>query len=450
MVDPEFAEHQLPGVRLLVASGIFPHDAELTMNRLLTERRAELYRVGSELSRALSTASISGTGLDALLDGAATVAARELILQDDEGALLASSRGARDGSAPSGSAIQRVLRGADGESSRIVESEGSLWLAQPIAGANGRPARRGSVLSIEIRSNSSREAPRLILAQTAAAVELMLGQGRDAGRAANERANRESLVADLLLGRLVSREAADARARLLGLDPTRATRVALLTSTAENLPARVRSALPLDRRLAAAALDGGEFALAFADPALYPRDMREIIHVARTLRAQDPSLLLVLSEEVRGASNAAAALSQARALARLSREGALDGDVIDAGDAATVGLFGLLYPLWLGHDLDRPTGRERMRSFARVLLGPLEEHDRKRRSDLVATLDAWMRHGGALADAAAELNVHRNTLAYRLGRIEQLAGLELSDTRTLLLLRVALAVRVMERTLDGG
>ena len=66
MVDPGFSDTQV-AVPLLISSGTFPHNAESTLNRLIIERRAELYRIGSDLSRALSTATISGAALGQLL-----------------------------------------------------------------------------------------------------------------------------------------------------------------------------------------------------------------------------------------------------------------------------------------------------------------------------------------------------------------------------------------------
>ncbi|MFQ5409475.1 MAG: PucR family transcriptional regulator [Anaerolineales bacterium] len=57
----------------------------------------------------------------------------------------------------------------------------------------------------------------------------------------------------------------------------------------------------------------------------------------------------------------------------------------------------------------------------------LFEHDARQRGDLLDTLEMYLEHGGALADAAATLNVHRNTLLYRLGRIEEVAGVDLRD-----------------------
>jgi purine catabolism regulator len=68
----------------------------------------------------------------------------------------------------------------------------------------------------------------------------------------------------------------------------------------------------------------------------------------------------------------------------------------------------------------------------------LAEHDRKANTALVRTLEAYLAHGGALAQAAAALSIHRNTLLYRLGRVQVLTGLDLKDTNHRFNLHVAL------------
>lgn len=75
----------------------------------------------------------------------------------------------------------------------------------------------------------------------------------------------------------------------------------------------------------------------------------------------------------------------------------------------------------------------------------LAEHDRKTNGDLVRTLDAYLEHNGALAEAAAALNVHRNTLLYRVGRIEEITGLDLKDTHQRLNLHVALKAHLLRK-----
>jgi purine catabolism regulator len=68
----------------------------------------------------------------------------------------------------------------------------------------------------------------------------------------------------------------------------------------------------------------------------------------------------------------------------------------------------------------------------------LAGHDGRTSGGLVNTLETYLEYGGALADAAAALNVHRNTLLYRLGRIEEIADLDLKDVKQRLNLYVAL------------
>ena len=83
-----------------------------------------------------------------------------------------------------------------------------------------------------------------------------------------------------------------------------------------------------------------------------------------------------------------------------------------------------------------------LRAFQRDVLGPLESSDAARRSEFVRTLDAFLRAGGNHMRAARDLNVHRNTLIYRLERIQELlGGTNLEDPETRLNLQLALKIR---------
>ena len=76
------------------------------------------------------------------------------------------------------------------------------------------------------------------------------------------------------------------------------------------------------------------------------------------------------------------------------------------------------------------------------MLGTLEAADASRRSEFVRTLDAFLRAGGNHMRAARDLNVHRNTLIYRLERIQELlGGSNLEDPETRLNLQLALKIR---------
>jgi PucR family transcriptional regulator, purine catabolism regulatory protein len=66
------------------------------------------------------------------------------------------------------------------------------------------------------------------------------------------------------------------------------------------------------------------------------------------------------------------------------------------------------------------------------------------RAEHLATLRAVLDQPG-LAEAAAALGVHRNTVAYRVRRIERLTGWRLSDPELRLPLAIALRVVQMEQ-----
>ena len=108
-------------------------------------------------------------------------------------------------------------------------------------------------------------------------------------------------------------------------------------------------------------------------------------------------------------------------------------------DSAAALHFGRLGALRLiFHLADNPE----LRAFQRDVLGPLEVSDATRRSEFVRTLDAFLRAGGNHMRAARDLNVHRNTLIYRLERIQELlGGADLEDPEARLNLQLALKIR---------
>ncbi|TQM84599.1 DNA-binding PucR family transcriptional regulator [Saccharothrix saharensis] len=70
---------------------------------------------------------------------------------------------------------------------------------------------------------------------------------------------------------------------------------------------------------------------------------------------------------------------------------------------------------------------ELRRSLRRRLLGPVLDYDAEHGSDLVGTLRVFLDCSGSWTAAAARLHVHVNTLRYRVGRVEDLLGVDLSE-----------------------
>lgn len=70
---------------------------------------------------------------------------------------------------------------------------------------------------------------------------------------------------------------------------------------------------------------------------------------------------------------------------------------------------------------------ELRRALRRRVLGPVFDYDAQHDGNLIATLTAFLDCSGSWAKAASLLHVHVNTLRYRIARIEELIGVDLSD-----------------------
>jgi sugar diacid utilization regulator/GAF domain-containing protein len=97
----------------------------------------------------------------------------------------------------------------------------------------------------------------------------------------------------------------------------------------------------------------------------------------------------------------------------------------------SLGVYGLLLAV------DR---LDELAAFSRRALDPLRQYDRRKGTDLVATLRAFLAHSCRTADTSAALTVHPNTVAYRIRRIESLLGVDLSRPEAQLHLQLALIV----------
>lgn len=75
----------------------------------------------------------------------------------------------------------------------------------------------------------------------------------------------------------------------------------------------------------------------------------------------------------------------------------------------------------------------------RKLIDPLRAYDRERRnSELIRTLRVFFSSSANASETADKLFLHRNSVLYRLGRIQELTGLDLKDSRARLALELGL------------
>src|SRR5437660_686441 len=156
-----------------------------------------------------------------------------------------------------------------------------------------------------------------------------------------------------------------------------------------------------------------------------PRALVEQLHRAAKSAAATP-LALGYGAVRSGGREVAAAAREAEQAMVMGRR-LFGADSITA--FADLGLYRLLYAL---QPLPEP------RAFRDEALERLRPKDRG--GVLLQTLEAYLATNGSPTDAAERLHLHRNTVLYRLGRIEDLLGVDLRDAEVRLGLHLALKI----------
>jgi GAF domain-containing protein len=226
------------------------------------------------------------------------------------------------------------------------------------------------------------------------------------------------------------------RAATIGHDLSRPHVVALLAvdgqaPPAARLPELARAAVAPGQCPLAGPYDGLHVLLLPAEPD--PRGaLRRILTKATKVVGPRGTVTVVAGPVARDLAEYATAFRVARGAAALRRAGNPGGFV----DVRRLGLPALLLE----------TGApDALRRFAATQLRRVETHEERHGGDLLGTLRAWLAAGCSTAAAAEALMVHRNTVSYRLARIEHLTGRSLRDNGVRLELQLALMIRDIVR-----
>lgn len=151
--------------------------------------------------------------------------------------------------------------------------------------------------------------------------------------------------------------------------------------------------------------------------------------VSEAVRTTRQTVSVVIGGEIAEYSRYPSAYRQARgALELVLAQGASDA-IVSIDD---LGVYALLLLI------DEP---EVLLRFAKELLDPIEDYDRRYHAELEETLRAYLDHGLRMQGTASALYVHVNTLFQRLRRIEEILHADLRNPQVLLKLQLALMIK---------
>ncbi|PVZ10845.1 helix-turn-helix domain-containing protein [Actinomycetospora cinnamomea] len=424
------------------------HDEQVRVNADLEKAHAALkHQVGvlgqtAELQHALLTTVLEGGGLPALARRVATQLGCQVGIYDGAGVALAVHGGAVPGQLP--------VRAGKGRTMRRTAGLSPAARLQPVY-ADGDEVGWVCLLPAEDEENSGEEMLDAVVGQVAMACSLSLLRERAASRARHEALS--EVLWDLVQGPPEHRTAARARAQQMGVSLGCRMRVVhghldnvdelearhgWETSRADRLRRDVVRALR-DReegpRLALVALRGDlVVAIAEALDSAAAKDLVQRMVDATRGEVSDLRSSWGVSRPHDEVDALPAAFNEAQTA--LSASHRLGGGNISLYEE--LGVVRLL--LGSGSDPD-------LQTFVDDVTGPLVAYDRENDGALVRTLRAFFDADCSQRVAAEKLFVHHKTLRYRLERIKQLTGLDLSrhDDR----MRADVALRLLQLNNDG-
>jgi purine catabolism regulator len=161
------------------------------------------------------------------------------------------------------------------------------------------------------------------------------------------------------------------------------------------------------------------------------KQMVDHLHGQLSQTAPDGEVTAGVGRPVRGLTSLRDSFQEAERALTLSEQ---------LWDESQVAFFGdlSLYELLLG-----VSDSKILSSFCDHWLSPLSGYDEQHHTDLLPTLNAYFANNGNMARTAHVLNIHRNTLVYRLSRITEIIQLDMDDPNVRLNLQLALKVQKM-------
>lgn len=422
------------------------NDVQQRVVRFILEQRTLLHERQQELHTQLMELALGGAGMPAIVERLAEITGHAVAWQDLDGTVRHASEGAQ---AP---AVLESLQRDHAPVRRWAESVTLLASDPPVhefrlGGGLARlvspvPVRDGigGLVSVIAPESGLDQVARLAVARAASACAIELDRER-AVRTARDELEGE-FVESLLAGTYSSEDVVRERAERLGFDVDKGT-VVLLARAAEGADAsqRIRHQLLvagqgwIKRRAPGALCTVRGGALAAVLPHPEPVEAPSLRRFASDLRMECAGA--VGSEQVSvGMGRPKPGIAGVRAGYREAEQALTmgvrlfgPGRVIGFGD---LGLYRLLYAL---------QGHAELREFYDDQVRPLLEYDRRTGAGLMQTLEAFFRCHGSPTEMAQLLHLHRNTVLYRLRRIEEIGRLRLDNPETRLNLHLCLRVR---------
>jgi PucR family transcriptional regulator, purine catabolism regulatory protein len=437
-----------------------PSDSNLTrveraVNTLIVNQTAQLNQRAIEIQRQLARVAAENRDLNSLLQILARATAHPVVVHDDAGVTMAQvfpTVTRRTG--VGGRALMQSLPYGAFQSwleKEAPNTEGAI-LSSPLGYTTVLKVEKrvAGYLSLVDKQEPLNDFDRLVLTYGADVCAIELAKNRAIASAVEQA--RGDWVQMWMSGTPADDDLLTTRAQQAGFDPSCSYIVAVFRAlTKSGVPLPLESLISLVRDdMTRRQVPGAVGQYVDVIVTLYPvenvaqtgRVRRMIDEVREQLATRTPSGLVGagISRPTTGLNGLRDAYREAKDAVSIANE---LGDREKSTFYGDLKLFQLLLAL-------KERNLDHLRRFYHETLGALVEQDERKQSDLVKTLNGFFEANGNLAKAAENLQVHRNTLVYRLERIKELTEMDLDDPDNRLILHLALKVQRVLATMSGG
>ncbi|HEY3059889.1 MAG TPA: helix-turn-helix domain-containing protein [Chloroflexota bacterium] len=426
----ELIAEQLQLPLILLHNSPRPEALELELQHWLVQRKLDAQRELSSLHLELNSLALAG-GFPALMERTTRLTGKSAVLLGPDWAVRLCRQPAGSSLAPdvldaalaaNRPAAERWARDLrDNGSASLARLETSeLGLVQLVAGVRDGVGTGAYLALIGAAADvSERDTDALLAAAAAGSIELVREHANEAARDAVE----GGLLDQLADGDVDDDAALLRRASRLGFDLAQPHLALAWSSRDADLIDSLRS-IASEGPLLAGTHD--EHVLALVPTR---QSGERAIGLARDWHRAKDSLSVGVSGPVAGVHELARALAEARQALDLGQQ------LFGVEQLVAFSQLGIFTFLLRSHAADA------LHAFHAQTLGELAAYDEARGAELLPTLEAYFASRCSPDATAKRLHLHRNSLLYRLRRIEEIGGLRLQDPETRLQLQLALHVR---------
>lgn len=437
-----------------------PDDTSLTtveraVNSLILNHSARLTERAIEIQRQLTRLAAENRDINSLLQVMSRSTGKPTAIHDQSGALIAQIMPYLGRRAKNGRDAATVAKTEDFQRWLMHEAPATMGTisASPLGFTTMLKVEKrvAGYLSVIDSADSLSEFDRLVLTYGADVCAIEMAKNRAIATAVEQ--TRGDWIQMWLSGTPADDDLLRTRAQRTGFQPGSHFVAAVyraLTESGQSVPLESMISLVRDD-MSRRAINGAVGLYVDAIVALYPLDEDDALALTRARAAiEDIRAQLAVrvsgGQAAAGISKPASGLSSLRDAYREAKDAV--GIAYELSDRDTTTFYGdlKLYQLLLAL---KERNLEQLQRFGADALGPLIEHDQRKQSDLVRTLSGFFAANGNLAKAAQQLDVHRNTLVYRLERIAELTNLDLDDSENRLILHLALKTQRVLATIPG-